>query len=257
MKVLYPPKIVKNYTMRRKVFRYRQIDSTNSEASRLLSAGKIKGQTFVVADSQGRGKGRGDHSWSSEGGKNLLMSWIVQPAFLSVSAQFQLSKTVSLAITDLLVSFGLSSSIKWPNDILCHGRKIAGILIENRIVGEQLQHSIIGIGLNINQRDFPDFSTAATSMSLEANDEFSLPEIESRLMDLLERGYGELEHKAQKSTDTRYLQRLYMLNETCRFSDGESVFIGTIRGVDEKGQLLVETQKQIHGFGFHEISMVV
>lgn len=96
-------------------------------------------------------------------------------------------------------------------------------------------------------------------MCLETNTEFSLSVVESSLMDLLEAGYRELEQRFTKSIDSRYLQRLYMLNKTCEFSDGKSVFKGTIRGVDEKGQLLVETPKQkgVFGYGFHEISMVI
>lgn len=95
------------------------------------------------------------------------MSWIVYPAFLSVQDQFQLSKAVSLAITDFLSLFSIEAEIKWPNDILCSGSKICGILIENSIMGDELRHSIVGIGLNVRQEVFPEFPWKATSMYLE------------------------------------------------------------------------------------------
>ena len=122
---------------------------------------------MVSVDYQYAGKGQGDHQWHSRPGENLLMSLLLFPAFLSASDQFYLSRVASLALIDTLKTLKLAPLIKWPNDILVNRRKLAGILIENGITGNKLSHSIIGIGMNLNQTEFPDFPLKATSVALE------------------------------------------------------------------------------------------
>ena len=135
-----------------------QVDSTNAYLNRMLKKG-TDGRILVVrADYQAHGKGQGAHHWDSEAGKNLLMSFLLYPEFLSASTQFQLSMMTSVALCRLLNGIGMQTWIKWPNDILVFsGKKIAGILIEIGVMGKKLTHSIIGIGLNLNQASFPDF----------------------------------------------------------------------------------------------------
>jgi len=243
--------------MERNVFRYRQTDSTNDAASRLLRSGEIPTEAYVIADIQEKGRGQGDHSWRSEAGKNLLMSWVIKPAFLSVGAQFLLSKIVSLAISDLLDSYSIPARIKWPNDLISNQRKIAGILIENSITGDRLKHSIIGIGLNINQQQFPEFRLVPTSMRLECRRELDISAIELQLMQLLSQRYMELEEgMMHEQIDSAYRDRLFRLNTPAEFSDGKKVFSGLIRGVDARGELLIETTGGIRAYGFHEIRMI-
>ena len=133
------------------------VSSTNSYISTLLSQESAIDPIVVLADYQESGKGQGNHTWHSNRGENLLMSLLLFPAFLSASSQFCLSMVASLAITDTLDSLGIAAKIKWPNDILTKNGKIAGILIEHGISGKTISHSIIGIGLNLNQHAFPEF----------------------------------------------------------------------------------------------------
>ena len=131
-------------------------------------------------------------------GENLLMSMLLYPAFLSASRQFHLSRVVSLALCDVLGTLDIESRIKWPNDILSSKGKIAGILIEHSITAGKISHSIAGIGLNLNQAEFPDFPVPASSVRLESgklNDVGEVGElVESRLLDrykdrAIEKGY--------------------------------------------------------------------
>lgn len=242
--------------MQPRLINYVTLDSTNSEAMRLIFSGNISDSTVVIADYQDHGRGQGGNSWNSRSGENLLMSWIVFPAFLSAQSQFKLSKAVSLAILDMLEEQLLPCSIKWPNDIICNGSKIAGILIENSLMGSRLRHSIIGIGLNINQTEFPEFPFKATSMLMLSGKAYPVNEICKLLIDKLVKRYAELMNN-QGQIDAAYLGRMYRLNEASRFSCGGDELVGVIRGVDEMGELLIEFSQGIRSFGFHQVKMVI
>lgn len=241
--------------MERQVLTYPSLVSTNIEASKLLSENRIFRPAFLFADYQEGGKGRGHNQWISDPGKNLLFSWIVFPAFLSVERQFQLSKAVSLAISDLFVDYSLSCKIKWPNDIVCENMKVAGILIENSLLGSVLKNSIIGIGVNVNQLNFPNFPYKATSLQELKKQVFELEELSKLLMIRLESRYDLLESGDEETIDKLYLERLFRLNEVSQFSQGNRNFNATIRGVNEIGELLLETNEGINSYGFHEIKI--
>ncbi len=235
---------------------YREIDSTNGEASRLLRKGRLPEGQVIIADYQSGGRGLGEHRWLSEPGKNILMSWVVYPAFLSVSDQFQLSKAVSLAITDFLSRYSLDARIKWPNDILCGGEKICGILIENSVLGIQLSHSIVGIGLNVQQEIFPEFPWKATSMRLQTGLSDAPGVLADRLTNALQVRYDQLADTGSGAISRAYLERLYRKDELSEFADGNSRFTGVIRGVDEIGQIQIESGSSTRNYGFHEITMI-
>ncbi len=156
-------------------------------------------QYIPVGDSRGQ---RGN-TWESEPGKNLTFSVLLRPDGLHASQQFRISQAVSLAITDTLDGFlpeGIEAKVKWPNDIYVGNRKICGILIENTLCGAAIQHSIIGIGLNINQRDF--LSDAPNPVSL-----YQLTRKDTCINDILE---GILSRILQPFTDHDTLHHRYM-----------------------------------------------
>ena len=141
--------------------------STNSYLTELIKLGEGNDDLVVTAEYQTNGRGLGSHSWQSRKGENLLMSYLLHPAFLSASEQFQISRLTSLAICDVLKSMKLDTFIKWPNDILTVRGKIAGIRIELGISGGSISHAILGIGINLNKLVFPSFSVQATSVIRE------------------------------------------------------------------------------------------
>lgn len=233
-----------------------EVDSTNSEASRLISEGRLKDSFYIVADYQNGGRGQGQNVWVSKPGKNLLMSWCVFPAFLSVKKQFQLSKSVCLAVSDVLTQYQVPCSIKWPNDILTGFGKIGGILIEHSLMGSKIRHSIIGIGLNINQVHFPEFPFRASSMMLELGKETNTEDFRNRLADQLESRFSQLRRGEADQINSDYLSNLYRLNADSVFSDGVVEFRGMIVGVSEIGELQIETNEGISTYGFHQVRMV-
>ncbi len=132
----------------------KEIGSTNtylqeSDKDRLLPEG-----TIVYCDIQRSGRGQRGNSWESEPFKNLTFSLLLRPEHIPANRQFLLSEIVSLATVDVLNRYATGFSIKWPNDIYWHDKKIAGILIENVLSGSTFSRAIIGMGLNINQKNF-------------------------------------------------------------------------------------------------------
>ena len=131
-------------------------DSTNDEARRRLET--LDNLSVVAALAQTAGRGQGDHTWTSAPGQNLTFTFVLKfppCAPLSASEILLLTQTVTLGIRSYLQSKGIAARIKWPNDIYVGDRKICGILIENILAGKQVAASMVGIGLNLNQDDFP------------------------------------------------------------------------------------------------------
>jgi len=229
------------------------VSSTNSYISALLNQESTIEPIVVLADYQESGKGQGSHAWYSNPGENLLMSLLLFPAFLSASSQFRLSMVASLAITDTLDSLGITVEIKWPNDILTKKGKIAGILIEHGISGKSISYSIIGIGLNLNQLDFPVFPVPATSVALETEGLTIPGDLAEILVSNLETRYNSLEHGESQSIEQNYLEKLYLINRPASFLVNDESFEGEIRGVNEFGELQVEKEGQLLTFRHGEI----
>lgn len=140
---------------------YTELASTNAELRRLHPAGNLA----IYADHQTGGRGQRGNVWLSAPGENLLFSLLWHPVDLPARLQFSLSEAVALAVVRLLEGYGVCAKVKWPNDIYVGDSKICGILIENA-VGVLLESSIIGIGLNLNQTDFPPSLPNPTSLAL-------------------------------------------------------------------------------------------
>jgi len=140
--------------MEAKLIHLDEIDSTNRYLRNYQPAeGELA--TICVADYQTAGRGCGSNTWESERGQNLLCSLLIHPTDIPAAQQFHISMAVALAICDALNEFGVKDlSVKWPNDIYWRDKKLCGILIENTLAGSVIRSSIIGIGLNVNQREF-------------------------------------------------------------------------------------------------------
>jgi BirA family biotin operon repressor/biotin-[acetyl-CoA-carboxylase] ligase len=255
--VVASPGYFKNCTMLERKIYLNSVNSTNDYLASALKRGSFAEEGVVVAEYQEYGKGQGGHRWHSNRGENLLMSVLLFPAFLSASEQFQLTRVASLAISDLLSSMNLETRIKWPNDLIVNQRKIAGILIENGITGQKLSHVIIGIGLNLNQVDFPDFPLPATSLLLETGIRTVPAEVAEQLAEALESRYRQLERGGELILEGDYLGKMYLLDCRAVFLSDGIQFEGIIRGVNDDGELLVETMGKTRSFSFHQIQYML
>lgn len=220
----------------------KQVDSTNSFLKNLLSNSKpVPEGTVIMAEEQYAGRGQQQNTWHSEPGKNLTFSLLLKPHFLSVSDQFDLNRAASLGVYDALQPIlGDQLKIKWPNDIYYGDRKLGGMLIENTIQGGQLKDSVIGIGLNINQENFPSGASNATSVKQILQKDYDLTLLLSEICKYIEVYYLKLKAGQIDFVRNAYLSRLYWLNEVKSFESNDRVFNGTVKNVLPNGLLAIE-----------------
>ena len=220
----------------------KQVDSTNSFLKNLLSNSKpVPEGTVIMAEEQYAGRGQQQNTWHSEPGKNLTFSLLLKPHFLSVGDQFDLNRAASLGVYDALHPIlGDELKIKWPNDIYYGDRKLGGMLIENTIQGGQLKDSVIGIGLNINQENFPSGASNATSVKQILQKDYDLTLLLSEICKYVEVYYLKLKAGQIDFVRNAYLSRLYWLNEVKSFESNDEVFNGTIKNVLPNGLLAIE-----------------
>jgi len=228
--------------------------STNLELQRLMQQKGSAEGLVVITDNQTAGRGQRGNTWESEPGKNLTFSTGLRPSFLAAKNQFQLSMAVSLGLFDCLHELlpSVKIKIKWPNDMMLNGKKTCGILIENQVTGQTVDRSVVGIGLNVNQKLFTIDS--ATSMTLVSTHEWDLYKVFSLLLEKLEARYLQLRSGDVDSIRAQYSKNLFWKNEVQRFAVGERKFSGIVRGVDDDGKLMLEAGGQLRSFGFKEIS---
>lgn len=217
-----------------------ETESTNNYANQLLLTKAATEGTVVMTQFQTKGKGQQGNSWESEPGKNLLASYIFQPKFLKAAHQFYLSKAVSLALTDLLAEENIEVSIKWPNDIYTGNKKIAGILIENSVVGLHLHSAVAGVGLNLNQTVFISDAPNPVSLTQLTGKNYSIEIVAERLWEKLEIRYNELKSGDFSSVDNAYLNRLFRYQKWAFFAKQGEVFEARITGTGQFGQLILE-----------------
>lgn len=226
--------------------------STNTLALEISQQSPVKEGTVVITDSQTAGKGQRGNTWEAGPGLNLTFSVILKPDFLAVDKQFYLNIVISLGLRDYLKEkTSATVYIKWPNDILVHGKKISGILIENQLRGSTLLNAIAGVGVNLNQKEFE--SPSATSLSLVTGTESDKSRELSLILASIESRYLQLRGGDYSRLMRDYLGVLYWRNERHTFSTGGKQFEGVIRDLDEWGKLRIQHDDGISAFGIKEI----
>jgi BirA family biotin operon repressor/biotin-[acetyl-CoA-carboxylase] ligase len=206
------------------------------EKQKLLTNGDV-----LRAINQTGGIGQSGNSWESEAGKNLTFSLFLDTHFLAASEVFQLNKIMSLALLDYLKNRQLSAvKIKWPNDVYIGDKKIAGVLTHNSFLGDKLENSIVGIGLNMNQIVFLSDAPNPVSLKQISKQEYNLEEELDSLLQCIYMRVIQLAKGELNNINAEYLKDLYGLNEKRQFKDEEGMFFGWIKGIDSFGQLLIE-----------------
>ncbi len=232
-----------------------QCHSTNTLASVLCQRTSTIEGTCVITDNQTTGRGQRGNEWNSEPYKNLTFSLVLKPTFIKPIDQFNLTVAISLALRDFL-THRISGvvKIKWPNDILVNDKKLCGILIENTLSGDSIQHSVIGIGLNVNQDS--SLMESATSMRAVSGHDFNLPDEMALLFEFLERRYLQLRSGKLNDLLHDYLNSLFGKGELRKFMDATGEIEGVIEGVNHHGKLLVATQGVLKSYDLKEIRFI-
>lgn len=242
----------------KKFIRLKEVESTNNYANQLLMSKAAEHGTVVLAQHQKKGRGQQGNNWESEPGMNMLASFIFFPSYLPVIKQFHLSKTASLAIIDFLETETNSLSIKWPNDIYFENKKIAGILIENSVMGSYLSTSVIGIGLNLNQEKFISGAPNPVSLKQITGKNYDIETVAEKITEHLNKWYKLLENNRYHEIDTAYLNHLFRRNEWAVFAINGNRFEARITGIGEFGQLILEEKNgTLSEYMFKEVEFVI
>jgi BirA family biotin operon repressor/biotin-[acetyl-CoA-carboxylase] ligase len=233
----------------------KQINSTNIHLHELMRTNSLPEGFVLRTDFQTAGKGQIGNSWESEKGKNLLFSILLYPEQIAIEDQFVLSQIVSLAMVKVLSEFAEGFQIKWPNDIYWNDKKIAGILIENSLQGGKLKSTVIGVGLNINQKTF--LSNAPNPISLyqitgnRNSIKLIMHDICKNILDL----YLDLDFNTIK---TEYMQHLYRNDGYYSYTADGVIFKAKLLDVKSTGKLVLETDTgEMRGFYFKEVAYLI
>jgi BirA family biotin operon repressor/biotin-[acetyl-CoA-carboxylase] ligase len=233
------------------------IDSTNDYLKDLVRKHAPENYSVVTAELQTNGKGQRGSTWSSEKGKNIIMSMLVRDFSLSTSSIFDLNIVVSLAVLHSLIPLNIPKlAIKWPNDIMSDDKKIGGILIENCFKSGSGVDSVIGIGLNVNQLEFEDLPQAS-SLALISQATIDRDVLLENIVIAIQENIKSWKLNAQLLTDM-YINLLFKKGEKMVFQDSDRLFFnGLIRGITPIGRLIIEHENgNLLDFDIKQVKMI-
>jgi BirA family biotin operon repressor/biotin-[acetyl-CoA-carboxylase] ligase len=238
------------------IYRFESVGSTNQKLYELNKTNHIAEFSVVVSHEQTAGRGQMGNSWESQPGKNLTFSIIIRPDFLPVHHQFRITQVVTLALINILNTYTQGISIKWPNDIYYYDEKIAGILIENSLKGSQIEDSIIGIGLNVNQTIFISDSPNPVSLKQITDKTYDTSLLLNQFIREFIHTYDEwLASPNDDLLHQRYMDHLYRKDGPHRFIDDKGIFTASIKKIEPTGHLVLETESgELRNYAFKEVS---
>ena len=234
------------------VIKLNATDSTNDYLRQMMLVNKLTTPTVVWSLFQKKGKGQRGQVWTSQAGENLTFSLYIPNLSRYADQLFSINKIVSVCLAEWLLSFQISNiSVKWPNDILSGDKKLAGILVESSVQKSTAKSIIIGMGINVNQIQFPQLPNA-TSMRLCTAKTYDLNTLLMSVVPKIIEGLT----LPGKDWDDAYQQSLYGLNQKRRFVSGKHEFEGVIRSVSIEGKLVIETEIGEKLFDVKELQFV-
>lgn len=238
--------------------RLNETTSTNSYLRGLVGKESLPEGSVVVTEFQTAGRGQVGNSWESEGGRNLMFSVILYPDFLPANRQFLISQIAALSVKETLDQYIDDITVKWPNDIYWKDRKICGMLIENDLTGHSLYCSVIGIGININQREFLSNAPNPVSLFQITGREYDREELlNSFLKRLYDRYLGLILEKEEEIRNS-YMAALYRGEGFHPYRDEQGLFQARIRDIEPTGHLILELNTgEVRRYAFKEVSTVI
>jgi BirA family biotin operon repressor/biotin-[acetyl-CoA-carboxylase] ligase len=225
----------------RRLERHIETESTNDLALSAALAGAVHGAVYL-AEHQSKGRGRQGRTWHSPPGTGLWFSLVLRFP-LPVGEAWRITLGAGVAVAEAARSLGVDAQVKWPNDVLADGRKLAGVLTETRTEGRTLAFSVLGIGVNVNQdrEDFPpDLRRIATSLKAESGRHTDRTEFLCRALNLLEELLGEI---PGPSVRERWKALYPHWGERVRVETSEGACEGAALDLNEDGALVIATQE--------------
>ena len=239
----------------KEMFFFDEIDSTNTFAKRLAIEGKPEG-TLVLAEYQSNGRGRIERTWISSKKKNLLFTFILRPQFSGDTIGL-LQLMFAVAMCETLRTFDIFATTKWPNDILLNGKKICGMLLESSFGGENVEYILVGIGLNIQQENFPgEIQSVASSLLIETKQHFDRWEILKTFLSISEKHYLNFSHITAEKIIEQWKSFSAMLSKNVQIAHNGNIFWGKAIDISPRGELVVAIDSAIQYFSSADVSIL-
>ena len=232
--------------------------STNQYLKQLALENQLNDFTVVFTEKQTQGRGQMGADWISEPGKNLTFSILKKFKDFKVINQVYFNCAVSLALYDTLRDLSVPDlKVKWPNDIMSGNDKVCGILIENILKGNQIGQSIIGIGLNVNQRDFGELKNVS-SLQLLLGRPIDLDNLMNQIVTSLKVRLKVLDSINMKDLKDTYESVLFRKAKPSTFLDSSKTrFMGFIKGLSTEGKLIIQLEDEVlKEFGVKEVRLL-
>lgn len=249
-------RLATNLHIGKSIFCYESVGSTNDVAHRFARDGARSG-TIILADFQTAGRGRNAKKWIAQKGENIAASVILRPT-VPLERLTYLPLLAGLSVAQAIENtIGGRAEIKWPNDILIRRKKVAGVLVETAAQAGMVDYVVVGIGLNINQAQFPDdLAECATSLFLETGVAYDQPTIFVSLMGFLDANYARFQSGDDASILSMWRAHCDMFGKHITFYQGESKREGIVLDIDERGFLKIKIEQKEERLSQAEIQTI-
>lgn len=235
-----------------------QTISTNVSLAEICSKGYTENLTSVYSSFQTDGRGQRGNKWESEDGKNLLFSFVIFPKGLPAREHFILLQITALALFDTLSEYTDGISIKWPNDIYWMDRKICGTLIENDLSGMNIERSISGTGVNLNQKVFRSNAPNPVSLSQITGEEYDIETVLHNIMNSASIYHRMYENGESDIIRKKYFEAIYRKDGFYMYKDDNGTFDATIEDIEKDGRLVLKDREgRVRKYLFKEVSYII
>lgn len=235
-----------------------QTISTNVSLAEICSKGYTENLTSVYSSFQTDGRGQRGNKWESEDGKNLLFSFVIFPNGLPAREHFILLQITALALFDTLSEYTDGISIKWPNDIYWMDRKICGTLIENDLSGMNIERSISGTGVNLNQKIFRSGAPNPISLSLITGQEYDIETVLHKIMNSASIYHRMFDNGESDIIRKKYFEAIYRKDGFYMYKDNNGTFDAIIEDIEKDGRLVLKDREgRVRKYLFKEVSYII
>ena len=240
-----------------KIIYFESLNSTNSKIKEMQQVERLPEFSTIFTSRQTAGRGQMGNYWESEEKMNLTFSIILYPDFIEIQQQFRLNYIITVALRDVLKKYIPEVKIKWANDIYVDNKKLAGILIENSILGATIDYSIIGIGLNVNQTIFVSDAPNPVSMKMITGQSFELEPLLKDIINAIINRYIQYAETGVEEIKNEYNLNLYRNKGFFPYRDKDGDFSAEIEKIEDSGHLiLVDSNGLRRKYAFKEVEFV-